>query len=43
MQLQLFKTLWGHSGSLLEAADQAVAAGFAGLEGNADVSQSTLQ
>lgn len=39
MQLQLFKTLWGHSGSLLEAADQAVAAGFAGLEGNADVSQ----
>jgi sugar phosphate isomerase/epimerase len=39
MQLQLFKTLWGHSGSLLDAADQAVAAGFAGLEGNADVSQ----
>ncbi|MGC2165155.1 MAG: sugar phosphate isomerase/epimerase [Gallionella sp.] len=39
MQLQLFKTLWGHSGPLLEAADQAVAADFAGLEGNADVSQ----
>ncbi len=39
MQLQLFKTLWGHSGPLQEAADQAVAAGFAGLEGNADVSQ----
>lgn len=39
MQLHLFKTLWGHSGSLLEAANQAVAASFSGLEGNADVSQ----
>lgn len=39
MQLHLFKTLWGHSGPLREAADQAVAAGFVGLEGNADVSQ----
>lgn len=39
MQLQLFKTLWGHSGSLLDAADQAAAAGFDGLEGNAGVSQ----
>ena len=39
MELQLFKTLWGHSGSLTEAADQAVAAGFAGLEGNADIPQ----
>jgi len=37
MQLQLFKTLWGHSGSLNDAADQAVVAGFVGLEGNADV------
>ncbi len=36
MELQLFKTLWGHSGTLAEAAEQAVAAGFAGLEGNAD-------
>jgi hypothetical protein len=32
MQLELFKTLWGHSGSYAEAAEQAVAAGFAGLE-----------
>ncbi len=39
MELQLFKTLWGHSGSLSEAAEQAIAAGFVGLEGNADVSQ----
>lgn len=39
MELQLFKTLWGHNGALDEAADLAVAAGFAGLEGNADVSQ----
>ena len=36
MQLQLFKTLWGHTGALAVAADQAVEAGFAGLEGNAD-------
>lgn len=36
MQLQLFKTMWGHSGALAEAAEQAVAAGFVGLEGNAD-------
>lgn len=36
MQLQLFKTLWGHTGTLADAADQAVAAGFIGLEGNAD-------
>ena len=39
MELQLFKTLWGHSASMDEAADQAVAAGFAGLEGNADIPQ----
>ncbi len=39
MELQLFKTLWGHSGSLSEAADQAIEAGFVGLEGNADVPQ----
>lgn len=36
MQLQLFKTLWGHTGTLADAADQAVAAGCIGLEGNAD-------
>ena len=37
MELKLFKTLWGHTGPLALAADQAVAAGFVGLEGNADV------
>jgi sugar phosphate isomerase/epimerase len=37
MELQIFKTLWGHEGALNVAAAQAVAAGFAGLEGNADV------
>ena len=36
MELKLFKTLWGHTGSLASAAYQAVEAGFAGLEGNAD-------
>lgn len=39
MELQLFKTLWGHSGSLSKAAFQAVEAGFVGLEGNADIPQ----
>lgn len=39
MELQLYKTLWGHEGSLAAAASQAAAAGFAGLEGNADVPQ----
>ena len=39
MELKLFKTLWGHTGALATAADQAVEAGFAGLEGNADVPQ----
>lgn len=37
MELQLFKTLWGHAGSLAVAAEQAVEAGFFGLEGNADL------
>ncbi|GAB5605136.1 sugar phosphate isomerase/epimerase family protein [Sideroxyarcus sp. TK5] len=36
MELQLFKTLWGHQGALDAAATQALDAGFAGLEGNAD-------
>jgi sugar phosphate isomerase/epimerase len=35
MKLKLFKTLWGRTGSIVSAADQAVAAGFAGLEGGA--------
>lgn len=38
MVLKLFKTLWGHTGPLAVAADQAVEAGFVGLEGNADIS-----
>lgn len=36
MELQLFKTLWGHTGALAAAGDQAVETGFVGLEGNAD-------
>lgn len=39
MELQLYKTLWGHTGALAAAADQAVEAGFVGLEGNADMPQ----
>lgn len=35
MALQLFKTLWGHEGSFELACQQAVAAGFAGIEGPA--------
>lgn len=33
MDIQLFKTLWGHSGSYLDAADLTLAAGFDGFEG----------
>jgi hypothetical protein len=33
MELKLFKTLWGHSGSYAKAADQALEAGFDGFEG----------
>jgi sugar phosphate isomerase/epimerase len=33
VKLALFKTLWGHDGSLAAAAGQAAAAGFDGLEG----------
>jgi sugar phosphate isomerase/epimerase len=33
VKLALFKTLWGHNGSLATAADQAAAAGFDGIEG----------
>jgi len=36
MELQLFKTLWGHQGALDDAATQTLDAGFVGLEGNAD-------
>jgi sugar phosphate isomerase/epimerase len=43
MQLLLFKTLWGHSGSLAEAAEQAVKNGFDGLEGSADRTPAQLK
>lgn len=33
MQLKLFKTLWGHTGSAADAARAALDAGFDGLEG----------
>tara|TARA_R100000027_G_scaffold67340_1_gene65672 strand:- start:39430 stop:40302 length:873 start_codon:yes stop_codon:yes gene_type:complete len=33
MNVELFKTLWGHSGSYTSAADHAVEAGFQGFEG----------
>lgn len=33
MKIELFKTLWGHSGTFARAAEQASLAGFHGLEG----------
>lgn len=33
MQSQLFKTLWGHSGTYATAADLVLVSGFQGLEG----------
>jgi hypothetical protein len=33
MKLKLFKQLWGHQGSISDAADQIAAAGFDGIEG----------
>ena len=38
MQLQLFKTLWGFNGSLVQAIDDALQAGMQGIEGPAPVS-----
>lgn len=35
MKLELFKTLWGHQGSITDACEQATAAGFQGIEGQA--------
>lgn len=35
MDLHLFKPLWGHAGSFSDACEQAVAAGFQGIEGPA--------
>ncbi|TJY58376.1 sugar phosphate isomerase/epimerase [Sinimarinibacterium sp. CAU 1509] len=42
MELKLFKTLWGHDGSLAAAAGQAHAAGFGGLEGQTPQSPAQL-
>ena len=39
MHLQLFKTLWGHSGSYATAADAVIHAGFHGFEGPVPVNQ----
>lgn len=35
MKLKTFKTLWGHQGSISEACQQAIEAGFSGIEGRA--------
>lgn len=35
MELQCYKTLWGHEGSFVQACQQAVDAGFSGVEGPA--------
>lgn len=35
MELKLFKTLWGHTGTLAQAIDQALQAGMQGIEGPA--------
>lgn len=43
MRLQLFKTLWGHSGSLTDAAEQAAALAYDGLEGSADRTEAQLE
>ncbi len=37
MRLLFYKTLWGHEGSIAEACEQAVAAGFHGIEGAAPI------
>lgn len=42
MQLKLFKTLWGHEGSLTDACIQAISAGFNGVEGPAPDDSVTL-
>lgn len=43
MQLQLFKTLWGHQGGFAEACQQALAAGFDGIEGQAPIEKTEQQ
>jgi sugar phosphate isomerase/epimerase len=39
LTLSLFKTLWGHEGTLREAIDDATRAGFQGIEGQAPTQQ----
>jgi sugar phosphate isomerase/epimerase len=39
MQLECYKTLWGHNGSFAQACNQAVAGGFSGVEGPAPASK----
>ena len=43
MQLKLFKTLWGHTGSFADAARQAIDAGFDGIEGPSPKSKTDRQ
>ncbi|PKM29069.1 MAG: xylose isomerase [Gammaproteobacteria bacterium HGW-Gammaproteobacteria-11] len=42
MQFDLFKTLWGHTGSIEQAASLAVAAGFSGIEAPAPTGEAEL-
>ncbi|HEY6131140.1 MAG TPA: TIM barrel protein [Halioglobus sp.] len=39
MELECYKTLWGHIGSFSQACQQALAAGFSGVEGPAPASR----
>jgi sugar phosphate isomerase/epimerase len=39
MKLECYKTLWGHTGSFAQACQQALAAGFSGVEGPAPESR----
>ncbi len=43
MELQLFKTLWGHQGMFKEACEQVEAAGFQGVEGQAPLDKKLQQ
>ncbi|SDS85684.1 Sugar phosphate isomerase/epimerase [Halopseudomonas sabulinigri] len=43
MRLDLFKTLWGHAGSVQEAATLAVDAGFVGLEAPAPADDAAVE
>jgi len=42
MQFELFKTLWGHEGSVAEAAQLAKEAGFQGIEAPAPANATDL-